>query len=105
MSDKTGEYARGLDSAVGWDDENRQKPLTMGTKSPRPSNEGGALVFGTTANAIQTALSRFDITCGVEGRKAGKLRDLSGLKQRKCLTCQKPSLGEGKHNWRRTSCK
>ena len=90
---------------VRWDDENVAKLRAMATQSPRPLTEDIAKSFGTTVNAIQTAVSRFDITKGLAGATGGELKDLSVLKERKCMTCQKPFVSEGIHNRRCVPCK
>lgn len=90
---------------VTWDEGNVAKLRVMATQSPRPSNSDIAKAFGTSLNAIQTVLSRFDITKGNTGRRIGELKDLSGLKERKCLRCQKPFASEGIHNRRCSPCK
>lgn len=87
---------------VRWNDENVAKLRTMATQDPRLPTEEIARAFGTSIIAIQTALSRFDITKGGAGNQP---KNLSGPTQRKCMSCQKPFMSEGIHNRRCSNCK
>ncbi|EIG62906.1 hypothetical protein [Bradyrhizobium sp. WSM1253] len=84
-----------------WTDDNVAKLREMAMRMPRTPTADIAREFGTSVNAIQTAMSRFSIT-----RNSGnEPNDLSAMKPRKCMTCQKPFASEGIHNRRCNSCK
>lgn len=90
---------------IKWTEENVARLRAMVMQTPRPATEDVARAFGITISATQTAMSRFDITKGCVGGRYGELPPLSGLTQRKCMTCEKPFLSEGIHNRRCSYCK
>jgi hypothetical protein len=93
------------EGGVSWTPENIGRLRAMATQSPRPPTEEIAAVFGTSKNAIQSAMSRFDITKRQGGSTGYELKDLSAFKERKCMSCARPFLSEGIHNRRCTTCK
>jgi hypothetical protein len=97
--------AAGCAPQVTWDAANVARLRDLVMQSPRPTNESMAASFGTTVNAIQTAMSRAGITMFDAPRSGRQLADLSGFTKRNCMTCEQPFTSEGKHNRRCNSCK
>jgi hypothetical protein len=93
-------------AAVRWTSEDVDKLREAILRTPRPSKETLAEEFGTTAKAIQTALSRFNLT-RQDAPRSGMRQpaDVSGFRSRACMCCSKPFLSEGSHNRMCTECK
>jgi hypothetical protein len=75
-------------TGVKWNGAARSKPVEIAGRNPRPPMAEIAASFGTTENAVQTAMSRFGITrINPAGRKS--------LTPRNCMSCNNPFMSEG----------
>ncbi|GLH79757.1 hypothetical protein SSBR45G_46660 [Bradyrhizobium sp. SSBR45G] len=90
---------------VTWTLEARRRLFLMATRTPRPTNAEIAREFGCSVGAIETALSRHNISRGGVSAGPAKPRNLSAKVEKRCMRCKGPFVPAHRHNYMCNGCR